>query len=141
MQAPWISYAHELPVNRALPFWLDIKPGEEIANYTRAWAQDSGWMWQIPTQTRYGCGYVYSDEFSHARTGQGRGRARAGPRDRGAQRYPLPDRAAGKCLDRQRLAVGLSSSFLEPLESTSIHGTIVQMMLFADRLPQASAAT
>ncbi|OYX07146.1 MAG: hypothetical protein B7Z15_15915, partial [Rhizobiales bacterium 32-66-8] len=26
-----------------------------------------------------------------------------------------------------------SSSFLEPLESTSIHGTIVQMMLFADR--------
>ncbi len=31
------------------------------------------------------------------------------------------------------LAVGLSSSFLEPLESTSIHGTIVQMMLFADR--------
>ena len=63
LNAPWISYQKELPVNRALPFWLDIEEGEEIANYTRAWAQEAGWMWQIPTQTRYGCGYVYSDEF------------------------------------------------------------------------------
>ena len=63
LKAPWISYAHELPVNRAMPFWLPIEEGEEIANYTRAWAQDAGWMWQIPTQFRYGCGYVFSDEF------------------------------------------------------------------------------
>ena len=63
LNAPWICYQHELPVNRALPFWLAIEEGEEIANYTRAWAQEAGWMWQIPTQTRYGCGYVYSDEF------------------------------------------------------------------------------
>ena len=55
-------YASELPVNRALPFWLDIKPGDEIANYTLAWAQEAG-GWATPTQTRYGCGYVYSDEF------------------------------------------------------------------------------
>src|SRR5204863_4285158 len=63
LNAPWLSYAQELPVNRAMPFWIDVKEGEEVANYTLARALDAGWMWQIPTQWRYGCGYVYSDEF------------------------------------------------------------------------------
>ena len=139
MQAPWISYAHELPVNRALPFWLDIKPGEEIANYTRAWAQDSGWMWMIPTQFRYGCGYVYSDEFSTPEQAKAEvervlGREIEVRSDIRFQIGRLENAWIGNVL-----AVGLSSSFLEPLESTSIHGTIVQMMLFADRHLKAPA--
>jgi len=131
LKAPWISYAHELPVNRALPFWLDIKPGEEIANYTRAWAQSSGWMWQIPTQYRYGCGYVYSDEFLTPEEAKREvetvlGREIDVRSDIKFSIGRLENPWIGNCL-----AVGLSSSFLEPLESTSIHGTIVQMMLFA----------
>ena len=50
-----------LPVNRAMPFWVDLKDGAEIAPCTTAWAQKNGWIWQIPTQDRYGMGYVYSD--------------------------------------------------------------------------------
>ena len=130
LKAPWISYAHELPVNRALPFWLDIKPGEEIANYTLAWAQEAGWMWQIPTQTRYGCGYVYSDEFrtpdeAHAEVERVLGREIEVRSDIRFQIGRLENPWMHNVL-----AVGLSSSFLEPLESTSIHGTIVQMMMF-----------
>jgi len=133
LNAPWISYAHELPVNRALPFWIDIREGEEIANYTRAWAQKSGWMWQIPTQYRYGCGYVYSDEFTTPEEAKQEVEAVLGHdiEVRGDIRFSigrLETPWMGNCL-----AVGLASSFLEPLESTSIHGTIVQMMLFAGR--------
>ena len=133
LNAPWISYAKELPVNRALPFWIDIEPGEEIANYTLAWAQEAGWMWQIPTQTRYGCGYVYSDEFrtpeeAKLEVERALGREIEARGDIRFQIGRLEKAWIGNCL-----AVGLSSSFLEPLESTSIHGTIVQMMLFADR--------
>ncbi|WP_417307860.1 tryptophan halogenase family protein [Devosia sp.] len=131
LQAPWVSYAHELPVNRALPFWLPVEPGEEIANYTRAWAQDAGWMWQIPTQTRYGCGYVFSDAFrtpdeAHAEIERALGRE---VEVRGDIRFEI-GRLENVWINNV-LAVGLSSSFLEPLESTSIHGTIVQMMMFA----------
>ena len=133
LNAPWLSYAKELPVNRALPFWLDIKPGEEIANYTLAWAQEAGWMWQIPTQTRYGCGYVYSDEFKTPEEAKQEVERVLGREidTRGDIRFQigrLEKAWIGNCL-----AVGLASSFLEPLESTSIHGTIVQMMLFAGR--------
>ncbi|MFD1254976.1 Flavin-dependent tryptophan halogenase RebH [Devosia equisanguinis] len=133
LEAPWVSYAHELPVNRALPFWVDVKRGEELANYTRAWAQSSGWMWQIPTRTRYGCGYVYSDEFSTPEQAKDEVERVLGHEIevRGDIRFQigrLEKAWIGNCV-----AVGLSSSFLEPLESTSIHGTIVQMMLFAQR--------
>jgi len=137
LQAPWISYAHELPVNRALPFWLDIEEGEEVANYTLAWAQEAGWMWQIPTQFRYGCGYVYSDEFrtpdeAHAEVERVLGRKIEVRDDIRFQIGRLEKAWIGNVL-----AVGLASSFLEPLESTSIHGTIVQMMMFAGQYLRA----
>ena len=133
MQAPWISYAHELPVNRALPFWLDIKPGEEIANYTRAWAQEAAGCGRsrrrramaaamsIPTSSR-------TPEQAKAEVERVLGREIEVRSDIRFQIGRLENAWIGNVL-----AVGLSSSFLEPLESTSIHGTIVQMMLFADR--------
>ncbi|MFY8030921.1 MAG: tryptophan 7-halogenase, partial [Devosia sp.] len=130
LNAPWVSYQNELPVNRALPFWLPVEEGQEIANYTLAWAQEAGWMWQIPTQSRYGCGYVYSDQFStpeqaHAEVERVLGRKIEVRDDIKFQIGRLENAWIGNML-----AVGLSSSFLEPLESTSIHGTIVQMMMF-----------
>jgi hypothetical protein len=133
LNAAWKSYAHELPVNRALPFWLDVKPGEKLANYTLAWAQSAGWMWQIPTRTRYGCGYVYSDEFTtpdeaKAEVERVLDRPIEVRSDIRFQIGRLENAWIGNCL-----AVGLSSSFLEPLESTSIHGTIVQMMMFGQQ--------
>jgi hypothetical protein len=137
LQAPWISYAHELPVNRALPFWLPVEEGSEIANYTRAWAQEGGWMWQIPTQFRYGCGYVYSDAFTtpdqaHAEVERVLGRK---IEVRGDIQFKIG--RLEKAWINNVVAVGLSSSFLEPLESTSIHGTIVQMMMFAGQYLRA----
>ena len=140
MGAEWISYADVLPINRAMPFWVDLKAGEEIDPCTLAWAQKSGWMWWIPTQGRIGAGYVYSD----AHTTPDRAKAEIEgvlgyeihPRndiriDAGRQRHVW----IGNCV-----ALGLSSSFLEPLEATSIHGTIVQLMLLSEWLAAPDGA-
>jgi flavin-dependent dehydrogenase len=135
MGAEWVSYRNTLPVNRAIPFWLDIPDGEEIEPCTLAWAQGSGWMWKIPTQGRYGCGYVFSD--AHSTPDQAKAEIE------GVLGHPIEVRNdikidAGR-LDRQWthncVALGLSSSFLEPLEATSIHGTVVQLMLLSSVLP------
>ena len=139
MGADWISYADVLPVNRAMPFWLDIAPGEEIDPFTLAWAQGSGWLWKIPTARRYGCGYVYSDLPPHPGPGAGRDRDRASATrsSRATTSASAPAGSTetwiGNCV-----ALGLSSAFLEPLEATSIHGTVVQLMLLTTLLGKPS---
>ena len=57
----WKTYKNNLLVNRALNFNVKYKPGEEIRGYTHAKALSNGWLWEIPTQERLGCGYVFSD--------------------------------------------------------------------------------
>ncbi len=137
--AHWQSYADVLPVNRAMPFWIDLKPGEEIDPFTLAWAQGSGWLWKIPTARRYGCGYVYSDAHTTPEEAQREIEAKLG--------HPIEPRNdiridAGR-LDRPWIgncvALGLAASFLEPLEATSIHGTVVQLMWLTELLRQPDA--
>jgi len=138
--AEWVGYGDVLPVNRAMPFWIDIPEGEEIDPVTLAWAQGAGWMWKIPTATRYGCGYVYSDR--HTTPDQAKTEIEQAL---GHEIFPRNDIKinAGR-LNRSWIgncvALGLASSFLEPLEATSIHGTVVQLMLMAALIGQGDAS-
>ncbi len=130
MGAKWMPYGDTLPVNRAMPFWLPHEGGADIPPYTLAGAMGSGWMWQIPTQSRLGCGYAYSDQFLTPEQAQAEIEGALGrkiePRNDIRINSGRLDRSwIGNCL-----AAGLAQSFFEPLEATSIHGTLVQMLLF-----------
>ena len=136
--AQWLSYGDVLPVNRAMPFWINLKD-EEISPVTLAWAQKNGWLWQIPTQERYGCGYVYSDAHTSPNEAQAEIEAVLGreiePRnDIKIESGRLKDAWTGNCV-----ALGLSSAFLEPLEATSVHGTVVQLLLLSGMLGTLSS--
>ena len=127
LEAKWISYKDHLPVNSAMPFILPYKDDEIIEPMTTAWAQKNGWMWDIPTQARRGCGYVFSDEFTTADQAQAEIEQSLGQKIDPIRLLKFDTGRLENIWIKNCVAVGLSAAFAEPLEATSIHSTIVQL--------------
>lgn len=120
LQTGYDNWSHWLPCDSALAVQTEAVIAPPV--YTRSIAHDFGWQWRIPLQHRVGNGLVYSSQFGS---------------DEQA-RICLLNNIQGKTLIEPRLikfttgrrrkawnkncvAMGLASGFIEPLESTSIH--------------------
>ncbi len=120
LKAGYDDWSDLLPMDRAVT--AHSKAVEDPKPYTIATAREAGWTWRIPLQTRVGNGHVYSSKFM----------------EKDAATQILLDNLDSKMITEPRhlafttgrrksfwkcncIALGLSSGFLEPLESTSIH--------------------
>ena len=130
MKLDWVSYKKHLTVNTAMPFFVNYKETEQVLPVTTAWAQKSGWMWQIPTQARYGCGYVFDSNYTSREEAQLEIETVLGHEISPIKFIDFEAGRLEKSWNKNCLFIGLASAFLEPLEATSIHSTIVQLHSF-----------
>ncbi|WP_309227549.1 tryptophan halogenase family protein [Streptomyces lunaelactis] len=138
LEEPFIDMSDHLLCDSAVATQIphdDEKNGVEP--YTSAIAMSSGWSWKIPMLGRFGSGYVYSSqftsqeeateefckmwgldpeqtEFNHVRFRVGRNR---------------------RAWVNNVVSIGLSSCFLEPLESTGIYFTSAAIYQLAKHFP------
>lgn len=129
MGGGWNTYSEYLPVNNALPFIQQYTKDEDIKLETLAWAQKNGWVWKIPTQERYGAGYVYSDYFTTQDNALQELRKSFGYDVEPIRNIKFECGRLNRFWVNNVVGVGLAGSFLEPLQATSIHTTIVQLDL------------
>ena len=130
------DWTHWLPCDRAAAVPCESVP--DFTPYTRSTARDAGWQWRIPLQHRTGNGYVYSsnhitdDQAAETLLSNLDGKPLADPR---FLRFVTGRRK--QAWVRNVVAIGLSSGFIEPLESTSIHliqsGIAKLMQMFPDK--------
>jgi hypothetical protein len=120
MGVPYEDWSHWLPCNSALA--VQTASVGEAVPYTRSIAHPWGWQWRIPLQHRVGNGLVYSnrhvsdDEAKAVLLANVQGEVLRPPR---VIRFTPGQRDI--VWKKNVVAIGLSSGFLEPLESTSIH--------------------
>ena len=133
LDSGWVSYDEQLLVNRALPFYSDYKDeNDPIKTYTHVWAQKYGWLWEIPLQERVGCGYVYNDTFTTPEKAQEEIETVLGHKIEPKGDIKFNSGRLKKFWNKNVLSTGLSSAFIEPIEATSIHNTILQLTYFTE---------
>ena len=136
LETGYEDWTHWLPCDRAIAMPCALAGDPDP--YTRATARTAGWQWRIPLQHRMGNGHVYSSAFMADEEAERilvsnlEGEPLGEPRK---LRFAAGRRR--KCWNRNVIAMGLSSGFVEPLESTSIHmvqsGIAKLIALFPDR--------
>ena len=118
----WHSYEEELPCTQAVAIQTSYAAEQKTNLYTTATGLKYGWCWQIHLQNRIGNGYVYDPNRLSKVQAEAELRAFLAI-DNSIEATHL-NMNVGRCEKTwvgNCVAIGLSSGFIEPLESTGIY--------------------
>lgn len=130
----WHSFSDYLQMDSAIAFPTPADPSGEIRPYTRARSMPNGWVWEIPTQERRGNGYVYSSRHCSDDQAIKEVSDLLGFQVEPAKTIKFDPGYLPEMWIKNCVAVGLSSAFVEPIEATSIGGTIQQARCLIENL-------
>jgi len=136
--AKWISHKEFLSTNNAIVFQT---PDTENYNmWSLAKGMKYGWMFRTPTYGRWGNGYIYDGEFLTPEQAKQEIEETLGYEITIGKHIKFDPGALDKTWINNCCAVGLSSSFIEPLEASSIGATIQQVFMLINSIPNYDQA-
>jgi tryptophan 7-halogenase len=115
------DWSHWLLTDSALA--VQTEAVREPVPYTRSIAGDASWQWRIPLRHRVGNGIVFASQYMDEQSARDAlmGTIEGKPRTTDPRLIRFKPGQRKRCWERNCVALGLASGFLEPLESTNIH--------------------
>lgn len=122
----WTSYEQFLPVNKGMPFLLESDTDQrEPVVLSRA--MKHGWMWAAHTRHRIGRGYVYSDKFATQEEVVQELEEHFQQKVKPVKLINFETGVITEHFKGNVLTLGMGAGFLEPMQATSIHASLIQV--------------
>ena len=125
-KSDWVSFKDNLPMNSVTTFTRK----HNVSMVTKADKLNLGWCWQIPTQERIGCGYVSCDQWGNSVIDEIKSNY---PDAEILKSFKFESGKLKKSWNHNVISLGLAYHFLEPLQATNIHLTLVQIDILCQR--------
>lgn len=144
LSADWEDFSQYLLCDKALVKHIPYKSyfPSMVRPYTTASALKNGWIWDIPMRSARSIGYVYSSAFCSREQAEQEILAYEGPHANACNSKSISFRSGrrrnhwvGNCV-----AIGLSSGFVEPLESTGLYLADLAAVMLAEHFPYNTSA-
>ena len=138
---PFISCEDVLFTNQAIAVQVPYEQEDSpIQSHTLSTAQSAGWIWDIGLTTRRGVGYVYSnnhinEDIAHQELLKYLSSSVQNPDKLSFRKIPIKSGYRERFWEKNCVAIGLSSGFLEPLEASALLLIEISAKMIADQLP------
>lgn len=114
------DYSEYLDIDSAVPFLLE----QRDQSYTVSRALDNGWMWEVPKTNNLGCGYNFSSKHCTYEQALDEVQSYLGYKVKPIKHIKYQSGCFPISAKNNYAYIGLSASFIEPLEATALHTTI-----------------
>lgn len=123
----WLSYKDTLLVNSALPYPIPYNPPVSLEPVSISTALSAGWTWRLPLAGRFGCGYVFCDNFITFDQAHLELQDHLGIEIKPFREIKFNSGRFENVWIKNCVSLGLAAAFVEPLEATSIHASTLQV--------------
>jgi tryptophan halogenase len=130
----WVDYSKYLLLNKAFGYFLPQEDEIEFGDktFTEVISMDSGWMFRIPLQHRWGCGYAFNDNYISLEDAKKEIEDYVGKEITLQKVFDFKPGTHKRSWIGNSISIGLSYGFIEPLEATALMSTIMQLKRLID---------